>query len=53
MYMYMLLTGLTFYVVAFMLSVPSLGPVPAPVVKTVLFVLLHCLLHRVLKSSRR
>jgi len=43
---YFLLTALTFYVVAFVLDVPSLGPVPSSVVKTLVFVLLHCLAHK-------
>jgi len=43
---YFLLTALTFYVVAFVLSVPSLGPVPATVVKSLIFVVLHVLAHK-------
>jgi len=45
-YGYFLLTALTFYVVAFVLNVPSLGPVPSTVVKSLLFVVLHVLMHK-------
>jgi len=43
---YFLLTAFTFYVVAFVLSVPALGPVPATVVKSLIFVVLHVLAHK-------
>jgi hypothetical protein len=43
---YFLLTALTFYVVAFMVPVPSLGPVPSPVVKALLFAMVHVCLHK-------
>ena len=43
---YFVLTALTFYVFAFVLPVPSLGPVPSTVVKSVLFVLVHLLIHK-------
>jgi|UniRef100_A0A6C0B208 hypothetical protein len=53
MWGYFLLTALTFYVVAFMVSVPNLGPVPSPVVKALLFTVVHVVLHRVLKPHRK
>ena len=43
---YFALTALTFYVVAFVLAVPSLGPVPSPVVKALLFAVVHIALHK-------
>jgi hypothetical protein len=44
---YFLLTALTFYVVAFVLPVPSFGPIPSEVIKSVLFVVVHLLMHSV------
>jgi hypothetical protein len=51
MYTYFLLTALTFYVVAFMVAVPSLGPVPSPVVKALLFTVVHIALHKMMKRK--
>jgi hypothetical protein len=48
---YLLLTALTFYAVAFVLPVPSLGPVPSTVVKSVLFVLVHLVTHTFVKGA--
>jgi hypothetical protein len=53
MFGYFLLTALTFYVVAFVLAVPSLGPVPSPVVKALLFTVVHIALHKMLKPHRK
>jgi hypothetical protein len=53
MWMYMLLTAATFYLVAFMLAVPAVGPVPSPVVKSLVFVALHVLTHKMLKGMRK
>jgi len=53
MYMYMLLTALTFYFVAFMLAVPAVGPLSSPVVKSLVFVVLHVLTHKMLKGMRK
>ena len=53
MYMYMLVTALTFYLVAFMLAVPAVGPLPSPVVKSMVFVALHVLTHKMLKGMRK
>lgn len=53
MWGYFLLTALTFYVVAFVLAVPSLGPVPSPVVKALLFTVVHIALHKMLKPHRK
>ena len=50
--MYFLLTALTFYVVAFMVPVPSLGPVPSPVVKALLFAVVHIALHKMMKRRK-
>ena len=52
MWAYFLLTALTFYVVAFVVDVPALGPVPAPVVKSLVFVAVHVALHKVLKNYK-
>jgi hypothetical protein len=52
MWGYFLLTALTFYVVAFVLAVPSLGPVPSPVVKALLFTVVHVALHKVMKKRK-
>jgi len=52
MWSYFLLTALTFYVVAFMVPVPALGPVPSPVVKALVFTAAHVALHKVLKRQR-
>lgn len=49
--MYFLLTAATFYVVAFLLAVPSLGPVPSPVVKALLFTVIHIALHKLMKRK--
>lgn len=51
MYVYFLLTAFTFYVVAFMLAVPSLGPIPSPVVKALLFTVIHIALHKMMKRK--
>ena len=48
--MYFLLTAATFYVVAFMVPVPSLGPVPSPVVKSLLFTVVHIALHKMMRK---
>lgn len=48
--MYYLLTAVTFYLVAFVLQVPALGPVPAPWVKALVFVVVHVLIHRLKKG---
>ena len=50
---YMLLTAATFYLVAFMLAVPAVGPLPSPVVKSLVFVVLHVLTHKLLKGLRK
>ena len=51
--MYLLLTAASFYLVVYVLSVPALGPLPSPVVKTALFVALHVLTHKLLKHARK
>ena len=51
MWSYFTLTALTFYVVAFMLPVPALGPVPSPVVKAILFTVIHIALRKMLRSK--
>ncbi len=53
MYSYFLLTALTFYVVAFMVPVPAVGPVPAAVVKSLLFTLVHVALHKFVGPALR
>lgn len=52
--MYYLLTGVTFYLVAFdvLFTVPALGPFPQHVVKSVVFVLVHILVHRLKKMVK-
>jgi hypothetical protein len=50
---YLFLTALTFYVVAFVLPVPGLGPVPSTVVKSLVFVLLHVLAHKYIGPQLR
>jgi hypothetical protein len=50
-WLYYLLTAATFYVVAFVVPTPSLGPVPSSVVKSVLFVVAHVLLHKTVGPS--
>jgi hypothetical protein len=52
--MYYLLTGVTFYLVAYdvLFTVPRLGPVPQPVVKAAVFVVLHVLVHRLKKMVK-
>jgi hypothetical protein len=52
MWAYLLLTALTFYVIAFMVSVPSVGPVPAPVVKALLFAVVHFAIHMVMRKMK-
>jgi len=52
MYFYFLLTALTFYVVAFMVTVPRVGPVPAPVVKALLFAVVHCVMHMLMRKMK-
>jgi|UniRef100_A0A6C0F2B4 hypothetical protein len=52
MWAYFLLTALTFYVVAFMVAVPSVGPVPAPVVKALLFTVVHVAVHMVMRKMK-
>lgn len=52
MWVYLLLTALTFYVVAFMVAVPSVGPVPAPVVKSLLFAVVHYAMHMVMRKIK-
>jgi hypothetical protein len=49
---YFILTAVTFYVIAFMVPVPSLGPLPAPVVKSLLFALVHIMIHKMLKAKK-
>lgn len=51
MWLYFLTTALTFYVVAFMVPVSSVGPVPAPVVKALLFTVVHIMVHMALRRS--
>lgn len=53
MWMYMLLTAATFYLVAFMLAIPAVGPLSSPVVKSLVFVALHVLVHKMLKGMRK
>uniref|UniRef100_A0A6C0CVB1 Uncharacterized protein n=1 Tax=viral metagenome TaxID=1070528 RepID=A0A6C0CVB1_9ZZZZ len=53
MYTYLLLTAATFYLVAFVLAVPAVGPLPSPVVKSLLFVGVHVLVHKMLKGMRK
>jgi hypothetical protein len=53
MYMYLLLTAVTFYVVAFVLVVPAVGPLSSHVVKSLLFVAVHVMVHKMLKSMRK
>lgn len=48
--MYYLLTAVTFYVVAFVLPVPSLGAMPSTYVRALVFVAVHVLTHRLKKS---
>jgi len=50
---YFVLTALTFYVVAFVITVPSLGPIPSTVVKSLVFVLLHVLAHKYIGPQLR
>lgn len=52
MWTYLLLTGAVFYLVAFVLNVPAVGPLSSPLVKTLLFVALHMLTHKMLKSHK-
>jgi hypothetical protein len=49
---YFLLTAATFYVVAFLVPVPSMGPVPSPVVKALLFTVIHIALHKMMKRRK-
>jgi hypothetical protein len=53
MWSYFLLTALTFYVVAFMVPVSAVGPVPGPVVKALLFTLVHVALHKYVGPALR
>jgi hypothetical protein len=50
--LYYLLTALTFYVVAFVLPISSLGPVPSPVVKALLFAMVHVAMHKMMKKRK-
>jgi hypothetical protein len=52
MWAYILLTAITFYVVAFVVDVPAVGPVPAPVLKSLIFVAVHIAIHTVLKNYK-
>jgi hypothetical protein len=53
MLFYLFLTALTFYVIAFMVTVPAIGPIPSPVVKALLFAVVHIAIHKMLKYGRR
>lgn len=50
--MYVLLTAATFYLVAFVLVVPAVGPLSSPVVKSLVFVAIHVVMHKMLKGLR-
>lgn len=50
--LYYLLTALTFYVVAFVLPIPALGPVPSPVVKSLVFAMVHVCMHKMMKKRK-
>ena len=47
--MYYLLTAVTFYYVAFVLPLSSMGPLPEVWVRALVFVVVHVALHRVKK----
>lgn len=49
---YLLVTALSFYVVAYLVPDVRLGPVPSAVVKSVLFVLVHVATHKLLKKRK-
>jgi hypothetical protein len=52
--MYYLLTGLTFWVISedVLFRVPSLGPIPQSVVKALVFVTVHILVHQLKRSLK-
>jgi len=52
--MYYLLTGLTFWVISedVLFRVPSLGPIPQPVVKALVFVTVHILVHQLKRTLK-
>ncbi len=47
--MYYLLTAVTFYLVAYVMPIPSLGAMPESYVRALVFVVIHVALHRVKK----
>jgi hypothetical protein len=46
---YLLLTAVTFYLVAFVLPVPSVGPVSSEYVRSLLYVAVHLMTHAALR----
>ncbi len=52
--LYYVLTGVTFYLIAYdvLFTVPRLGPLPQPLVKSVVFVLVHILVHQLKKMVK-
>ena len=52
MYVYMLLTALTFYLCSpgVLVSLPSLGPLPPLAVHAALFAVVHCLMHKAMRK---
>ncbi len=50
--LYFLVTALSFYVVAYLVPDVRLGPVPSAVVKSLLFVVLHVVTHKLLKARK-
>jgi hypothetical protein len=51
---YYVLTALTFYLVAYdvLFTVPALGPIPQPLVKSLVFLAVHVLTHKLLKKRK-
>jgi uncharacterized membrane protein YvlD (DUF360 family) len=50
--LYFLVTALSFYVVAYLVPDVRVGPVPSAVVKSLLFVVLHVVTHKLLKARK-
>jgi hypothetical protein len=52
MYMYLLLTALTFYLVSpgVLVSLPSVGPLPPLAVHALVFAVVHLLMHKALRK---
>jgi hypothetical protein len=48
--MYYLLTAVSFYLVAYVIPIPSLGAMPETYVRALVFVAVHMLTHRVKKA---